>query len=1430
MSMTPEAKKLLSATIRALRARLLDDLHAATEAEYQLGIARVRDAKLSEAAVRRRRRLEDWLEEQVRAQAGGKKKGRTREEFRREVEQRAGYTWLNRLVVLRVMEATGLRGERVVTGGWESSGYQTFRELAPALVQGEASEGFAFLLRLVCEELAVDLPGLFGGVAMGVAELVPLPASTLRHMVEVLDDKALRECWEDDMTLGWVYQYWNDPEREALDAKLNARGKLESYEIASKTQMFTERYMVDWLLQNSLGPMWLAICAKHGWVAEVERDGVLVGLEARRVEWRGKRERGEVELTELMPLEGEVERRWAYYVPQPLPKDAVEQAAGSVRELKILDPAVGSGHFLVVAFDLLVGLYEEEARQRGKAGEVEWSERAIVEAVLEENLHGIDLDPRAVQIAAAALWLKARQRCAEAQPRRMRLVASQLRLASLGKDDPALVELREGVEWETGIPEGLTNTIVEALAGADHLGSLLRVESAVEEAIEKHENEPSRRGVRGAQGSLFGASFPEEQRELIGKEEARETILEALEAFLRRHTHGEDLGLRLRGEQLAAGVRFVRMVREGQYDLVVGNPPYQGTKRMEDARYVEKHFPLGRADLYAAFMLRALELSRVAGLTAMVTMKNWMFIKQFGELRRHILQSRNLQSLADLGTGAFQERSMDDVISTALLICWASPSEILTATAIRAAPSPDPRRDSQKPARRRAALSAQAEVFRFKSNALDAVPDWPLVYWWTTEELDRYKKLPKLADLFQVRQGLCTGDNARMLRHAWEPPKCLIKSSVPQESLSSATDWVPFMKGGESRSWMEPLLFLVNWRRAGLEIKVGHETGFLAARPQNESFYFRLGVAVQTAGSDFSARIHRYASVFGDMARSVFPENLYSVAALLNSTRARRTVESLNPTIHFTVGDLKRLPFSEIPGASGIGETIEAAFSTHESHREPSVEYHHPGASPWRHAQAWAQLAVDRPEHTPLPPYTPELDPEPPTDHLSHALGVALGRFSPTGSGILDPTTAPLDHALPAGILFLDTTLDPADHRDSLGHPAAAPLLAAWDTHGPSIAPALDLRAYLTAPAAKGFFDLHRKTYESRPIHWPLASAKRTYVAWITIHRFTADTLRLLLADHLTPTLTRLEGELADLRAARDSADKKASRAAEKRLATVLQARDELSAFVVLVQHCAEKGPPPPQTTKPEREVDARYDPDLDDGVMINSAALWPLLAPLWKDPAKHWKELAAASGKKDYDWSHLAMRYWPTRVDAKCRQDPSLAVAHGCFWKYHPLRAWAWELRLQDEIGPAFRIEEDPYRGDGGHEAHRTVLLADHPIDALATIEREAFRRSRKHKRPFVDLSLLEPGLWTARPQECWTLELKLTEKQGTNFLLLAPDEPKGRAALLAAMPDLPRQRQALLASLRPTDELFAPSEEDGEDEDGEGDAEDDGDDGETE
>ena len=547
------------------------------------------------------------------------------------------------------------------------------------------------------------------------------------------------------------------------------------------------------------------------------------------------------------------------------------------------------------------------------------------------------------------------------------------------------------------------------------------------------------------------------------------------------------------------------------------------------------------------------------------------------------------------------------------------------------------------------------------------------------------------------------------------------------------------------------------------------------------------------------------------MGSAVFPpaSSAASVVCAMNATESINVLSGLNPGTHFEVGDVNRLPLLPIANADHIVAQLDAAFTVHEAHREPSVEYRQPGPSPWRHAQDWAQQAVDRPEGAPLPPYTEVLDPEPDTDHVSHAVGVALGRFGPPGrEGILDPSADDLSHALPDGILFLDGSVDPAtlppgEALDSLDHAACAALNAVWDARGAAIDPKRDLRAWLRE---RFFPDVHRTMYDNRPIHWPLSSARRTFVAWVTIHRWTKGTLRALEARHLVPAQRRLHALRDSLRDGLHALSGADRTRAEARLARTQDALAELHDFREAVRQCAQRGPAPPAPGVPPRDADAPYAPDLDDGVMINSAALYPLLDPQWKDPRGWWTELATAAPSKDYDWSHLARRYWPARVDGKCRQDPSLGVAHGCFWRYHPERAWAWELRLQHEIGPDFRIVEAPYAApgedpDGGDTRHRAAWLRDHPEAARDAVATEAKRRARKDGE-IAGLSLNTAGLWSADPAAMAALELQLGWDLGAaDFRLDAPDtdafdawaeaDPAAFLAVIAA--ELDRRRAGL-------------------------------------
>ena len=1390
MAMTSDAKKALSSTIRGLRQRLLDDLKIATESAYRLSV-RAQDSGLDEAARTKRKRLDSWLDEQVRAQAAG---GRRREQvdFLREAEQQAAYTLLNRLVILRLMEEPGpsrqpLRKPALIKGGWGSTAYQDFRDLARGVVRDDPTEGFGFLLQLVCEEQAEDLPGLFGSA--GIADLIPIQAATLRHAVEELNKEELETCWSDDMTLGWVYQYWNDPERERLDAKINDGGKIEPHEIASKTQMFTERYMVDWMLQNSLGLMWFTLCKKNGWIPEVEANCTLQRLEERRIAWRARRGAGEVSLTELMPLETEEECRWAYLLPgQGIPNEAVELAPDSVREWKILDPAVGSGHFLVVALGLLLALFQEEARHRGLKDSPEWSERAIVEHLLAHTLHGIDIDPRAVQIAAASLWLKGKSLCPEMEPEQLNLVAPNLRLADLPDDDPALVELRSDIETETGISGEFTSQILQALRGADHLGSLLKIDQAVDSAIDQQERrlKAQRARVQQMQPDLFGGVPPVQAEMDFSAEDARSDLQDLLEDFLTRHSSANDLGLRLHGEQLAAGVRFVRLLKEGTYHLVVANPPYQDAGKMASSSYLEGHYSLGKPNLYSSFLQRGLELVGSSGLSAMLTMRNWMFLKQFSGLREQLLQQYTLGAIGDFDRGAF-EGIPDEVVSVcASVIRRQHQDKLPVSLAHCPTPRDDVSRDGDRTARKRAAALSQEGLHRFQIEHLKVVPDWPLVYWWDNEIFRYYQSGKLIGSLCPAKKGLDSGDNTRFTR---APHEIRTKSF----SCDPAGDWVPFINGARGVKWIDVVDLAINWKKNGIETRSLAEDSS-GANYRGHGLHFKKGIAFSMIGNQFSARLHRSPGVFGGKGSSVFPERPFEMGCLLNSTKARYIIESLNPGIGFEVGDVNRLPVLGMLDSDRIYDLLDSSFAANEASREPSVEFRYPGPSSWSHAQQWAQKAVDRTEASLLPEYIEEVDSEPPTDHLSFALGVALGRFAPVDEqgqpitsnqpGILDPNTADFSHALPAGILFLDGSLEESDHRDDLGQAASTSLHEAWSRYGSFIAPNRGLRDWLRLDFFK---DVHKGMYENRPIHWPLSSAGKSFVAWVNIHRMDDRTLKVLLADHLIPARHRIDGELDDLRQVRDSEDRKAAREADNRLSKLTRCREELQEFISAVEQCAEHGVPPTDGRCPAREQDAFYVPDLDDGVMINSAALWPLLEPQWKDPKKWWKELASAQGKKDYDWAHLAMRYWPTRVDEKCQKAPSLAVAHGCFWKYHPERAWAWELRLQQEIAPDFCIEEAPYRpggkdlGDEGDAPHRLAWLSDHPVEALAAVEKEATRRmGRGDNRQVVnEMRILEAGLWSVIHEKVAAMEQRLSDKQGAVFSLRAPDEAEGRAAI---------------------------------------------------
>lgn len=1308
--MTSQAKGKLAKAIRALRSELVRDFSESVERSYRLSIP-AEKAKLNQELSRKRARLEAWIGERQRAGAAkaerdGALSSQTRAQLIAEIVQEAGYTLLNRLVYLRILESTGLRADHVLSKGWSSRGYQDFRELAPALsrVQGDETEGYAFLLRLVFDELATELPGLFGEV--GLTSLVPVPPSTLRNVIEVLNDEALDSCWVDDTCLGWIYQYWNDPQREALDEKVKNRGKIEPWEVASKTQMFTDRYMAQWLLQNTLGQLWFAICEKNGWEPEVKQNGLLTQLEEQRASWRQKRTANEVSQDALMPISTQAQH-WKYWVPQPLPTQSAHQAPESLRDVKLLDPACGSGHFLVLATDLLLPLYREESRHRNQ----DWSDEQILGWILQDNLHGIDIDARAIQITAAALFVKARRLLSTPGTsaglvQTMNLVAPTLHLSSLTNDDPSICALKAAIHQDTGIAPELTQKLIDALRGAKYLGTLLRIDAAITQMVQAHGQQLQAINVQHDPDAQ--AQCPEASPE-ISEAQNIERVAKHLDRFLASHSKSEDLGLRLAGVQLATGVRFTRMLQERSYDVVIANPPYHGLGKLAQSDYIETHYSQSKSDLYTVFMERGFQLCKEGGLCAMVTLSNWMFLKTSAKTRSRV-ESLDLRILADFGKASFANGSR--LISASAFVVRNSQASN-HAVAIRPTAPQAVRADDDQWKRTRAGLLCQQERYEFDPKAFAVIPESPVVYWWSKQELQAYEASEPLLSLGEIRAGGQTGNNARFLRYWFELQPHQIFKKRPPATPSADIAWVPYIKGASGIAWFQPLKEVVYWPNKGMLLELAPGSNTAANR-----FFYRGGVAFTSTGNVFRARIHYYSSAIDIKGQSQLSSDCALSCASMNSKRTQKIIGDLNPTVSFQPGDAKRLPLVPVESTRSIFDRLELAFEKEEQRRETSIDFKSPGPSYWVSAQAWAQRAIDRPPGEPLPVYeeTQEGKDESQHEALSFALGVALGRFGEKGQGVLDPSKdqALIASALPAGLLFLDASLPEeaqSGHDRSLDHPAATLLRQAWDQG--------QLSTFLRT---KFFGEVHKKMYDNRPIHWPLSSAKKTYVAWVNIHRMDKNTLRTLLADHLVPAASRQENELKGLRESKASSSKKEQRSADQRYAILDKQHQELQEFIAQVTQCAEKGPPSPQGRQSyAREVDAVYDPCLDDGVMINAAALWPLLEAQWKDPKKWWKELASGQGRKDYDWAKLAKRYFPTRVEKKCQKDASLAVTHGRFWKYHPEMAYAWELRLQAELGPDFRIDEAD-----SNELRQAFL--EHKRTSAQTIQaKEQMRREKK-------------------------------------------------------------------------------------------------------
>lgn len=1217
------------------------------------------------------------------------------------------FTVLNRLAALGMAEARGLLVESV-GNGFQAKGFQLYARLAGSGL-GETGDAYRVYLFSVFDELAQDLPGLFDRYSPQ-GRLFPREAALLQ-VLALINHAEIDPLWGEDETIGWIYQYFNSKEerkamREASQAPRNSR------ELAVRNQFFTPRYVVEFLVDNTLGRLWF------------NATGGVTSLR----------------------------ERCQYLLVKP---DEAPQAAVRLRDprtLKLLDPACGSMHFGLYAFDLFAEIYREAWtwEQQNGPGSLDVSTqpqaafkplcqtyedeaaflRDVPCLIVEHNIYGVDIDPRAAQIASLALWLRAQRAWHEAgvKAKDRPLVGRGNVVAAVAP--PAERELRQQLAANLDPRDAeLFEKTLQLLKGLPELGVLLQVERELPGLI--------RQIYVGTGAGLFAEQEQENWRQ------AEVRLRAALTEFA--HAAQSTYQGRLFAQDALQGLRLIDLCRE-VFDVVVMNPPF-GALSLGVKEYLNDAYPDSCNDLLGIFVDRGLNLLRRGGRLGAITSRTCFFLTSFTDWRKKVvLDLSGIEVIADLGQGV-----MDDAMVEAAAYVLERGAAHPTTKVIRAIADENRYQALNICVTTHRKGEIDPRFFMAEKKTFDLLPDSPFVYWVDVGTIRQFDSDARFEpDVAEVRVGLQTGDDPRFVRAVWEvAPKdtqfcyyptngeafCSFDDPIVQAYFRRRDEgiqrWAFHVKAGASQPWYSPITLKINWHDEGIELRNFTDAkGKLRSRPQNVGFYYRPGFSWTRRAVRFYPyvipsgcipSVSRYMA-FPDAGRE--SEALGICASRLASAFFRFYGEKFEFP-NFLVESVKMLPWPRVTDdAKAYFNELIAAEVEKRRQAYQNFEPFHEFVLPARihdYSCGGAALAFDRHSligeegerlvadsygFTPLqadaverdlreaiiyqhggPAESDEeessgedsdfvLDTSPyamEEAHVSYLLGCAFGRWDIRfATGERQPESlpspfAPLpvcppgllqnekglparEHELPDGypltIAWSGVLVDDEGHKSDVVEQARSALRAIWkeqaDVAEEDACKRLaskSLRDYFRR--SSGFFADHLKRYtkssRKAPIYWPLATTSGSYTLWLYYPSLTGQTLYTAINDFIEPKLKQVGADVTALHnkgTARSRDDEKQFESLQAFELELTELRDTL------------------------KELAPAYQPNHDDGVQISAAPLWPLFRH--KPWQKVLKDTWAKLEKGDYDWSHLAMNYWPARVREKCKTDKSLAIAHG--------------------------------------------------------------------------------------------------------------------------------------------------------------------------
>ena len=660
------------------------------------------------------------------------------------------------------------------------------------------------------------------------------------------------DIWKGDDILGWLYENFNTVEK--LELK-DSGDKTEYDKVSLQSQVYTPQWVVKFLVDNTLGKMYLEMYPESNFIYD---------------------EDGKVK-----------------YLIANAPTSQMRHPK-KLEEIKLIDPACGSGNFLIYAFSLFYDLYLNQIDQY----DADYLRRNIPKLIVENNLYGVDLDERAVQLTQIALFIKAMQLKGRrgVMPAYTHVVSTHFELPEYSKVKDAFIS---GSDWNEAQQKTI-HSIWEDLRAAYKFGSLIRVEEQLDALLPVDSSD------------MFANQWKADMFDF--KHQMITTLRNQVHQWTGEGSNEYSLA------KANDAITFLDILST-KFDVAVANPPYTdsadfGTELKEfvGANYSK---PLKfNSNLYACFIKRCCELAGDDGKVGMIHPMTFMYIKTFEDVRKYMLNHTHINLFVEYGpdsTNMFNDSG--GFASAPSFYVLGKNKDVLSKDSLFISLDQYTRTPQEKYKKQYClealndivANSQNKHVYQLPQSKLKGIKSYPFIYWISDEFREKFgEKL--LDDVVDIKQGIATSNNNRFLRYWWE-------------IIGSNQSYYPYSKGGEYAKWAGNLWIYINWEENNVEyIKV-------KGRLQNRNYYFREGITYSGSGSKgTSFRIFPKDCLFDVGGSCIFLTDIYSnryyLLAFFNSKICFYIAECLNPTVNTQVGDLQRVPF--IIPSKGIEELVSA--------------------------------------------------------------------------------------------------------------------------------------------------------------------------------------------------------------------------------------------------------------------------------------------------------------------------------------------------------------------------------------------------------------------------------------------------------------------------------------------------------------------------